>query len=259
MLGRRIAVAIIGIPILIGLLYAGNLIFASAVGLIILLSLVEFYRLVAEIDIKANLPLGLFFAAFLPVIVLYYGTAAMIAWLTAAVFLALFWKIFFPQASIAGVGITLLGIFYVGLLSHLVLIDKLPQGKLLVIFTFVATWIADTAAYAVGRLAGRRPLAARISPKKTLEGLVGAIIINLVLFAFLKWVPGFSLGGRLLFAFAVTITATLGDLTESAFKREAGVKDSGNLIPGHGGFLDRFDSMIFTAAAAYYLIRILGG
>lgn len=260
MLSRRVAVAVIGIPILVGLLYLGNFIFATAVGIISLLALVEFYRLLSEIKIKANVSLGLFFGATMPLIALSYGLKGLIAWLTAVVFLGLLWKVFSGGADLIAVALTLLGIVYIGFfLSYLVLIDELSQGNLLVLFTFMATWVADTSAYGIGSFAGRTPLASKISPNKTVEGLAGAVIINLVLFAFLKWMPILTLGQRLIFALVITLIATLGDLVESALKREVGVKNSGNLIPGHGGFLDRFDSMIFTGTAAYYLIRLFGG
>ena len=86
--------------------------------------------------------------------------------------------------------------------------------------------------------------------------MAGAILINLIIFAAIPWMP-LPLWARILFAVVITVAATGGDLVESALKREAGVKDSGTLIPGHGGFLDRFDSMIFTAAASYYLLALV--
>lgn len=257
MLSRRVAVAVIGIPIMVGLVYLGKLPFSFAIGIVIFLSLVEFYRLAAEIGIKANLALGLFFGSAMPLIALFYGTAGILTWLLMAVLAGLLWKIFSERATMTTLGLTLLGIFYIGLfLSYLIMIDKLPAGKALVVYTFIATWVADTAAYGMGRLIGRHPLAAGISPNKTIEGLAGAVIINVALFASLRWMPIFSLWQRILFALVITIVATFGDLAESAFKREVGVKDSGNLIPGHGGFFDRFDSMIFTGVAAFFLIRL---
>lgn len=259
MLWRRVIVAIIGIPVIIAILYLGKVPFSLLVALIIALSLVEFYRMIALLDIKANVPLGLFFGAMMPIVALFYGLSGMVIWLTAAIFIDLL-NSFASGAKIDRLAATFLGIIYIGLfLSYMVLIYKLPSGKLFIVFTLLGTWITDTSAYGVGKLFGRRPLTVKISPNKTVEGTAGAFIINLAIFALLKWVPFFNLWQRLLFALTISIFSILGDLVESAFKREANVKDSGTLIPGHGGFLDRFDSLIFTGVASYYFIKLFGG
>jgi len=259
MLGRRIIVAAIGIPVIIALIYLGRLPFSLSVGLIIGLALIEFYRMLALIELKANVPIGLLFGAIMPVVALYYSLSGMVVWLTAAIVIGLL-SSFASYAKITGTAVTILGIIYVGLfLSYLVLIYNLPSGKLFIIFTLLAVWITDTSAYGVGKFMGKRPLALELSPHKTIEGTAGAVVINMAIFALLQWVPLFNLWQRLLFAFTISIFSILGDLVESAFKREAKVKDSGTLIPGHGGFLDRFDSLIFAGVAAFYFIKIFGG
>ena len=205
MLGRRVIVAIVGIPLIIAIIYLGKIPFSLLVALIILLSLVEFYRLIMLLDIKANMTLGLFFGATMPAAALFYGLNGMVIWLTAAIFIDLL-NSFVSGGKIISLAATFLGIIYIGLfLSYLILIYKLPSGRLFVVFTLLATWITDTSAYGVGRLIGKRPLAVKISPNKTIEGTVGAVIVNMAIFALLKWVPFFNLWQRLLFAFIISI------------------------------------------------------
>jgi phosphatidate cytidylyltransferase len=157
--------------------------------------------------------------------------------------------------------IVLTGMLYVGLtLSYLVLVRLLPEGELLLFFLLLVTWAADTAAYYVGTLYGQRGLAPRISPKKTVEGLAGGLVgATLVAYA-ARWtfVPEFSNIDTLVLALFLTLAGLWGDLVESAIKRGVGVKDSGDLLPGHGGMLDRLDSLLFTAPAFYYYVTFVG-
>lgn len=154
-------------------------------------------------------------------------------------------------------GLWLFGAFYLGaMLSHLVLLRALEQGAGAVLFVMTVTWMVDSAAYFGGRRFGRHPLAPLISPKKTVEGavagLAGGIVTALVVRQW--WLPELtwaeSLGAGLLLGCA----GQLGDLAESMFKRRAGVKDSGGWIPGHGGLLDKVDSLVFTAPTFYYYL-----
>jgi phosphatidate cytidylyltransferase len=149
----------------------------------------------------------------------------------------------------------LLGAFYAGgLLGAASLLRALPQGEGLVYYVAATTWAADIGAYYVGRAWGRRPLAPRVSPKKTVEGALGGVLAAALLGALgsgwawrLPWGP--AVGAAALLA----LIGMLGDLAESAVKRAAGVKDSGALIPGHGGVLDRLDSLVFATPALYGL------
>lgn len=257
MLSTRILTALIGIPVLILSLYLGGIVFAAVIGIIAFMSLKEFYGFFSKQDIKILSNFGLAVAAALPIIAYLFGATGLLGVGVLSLFVILLWKIFSDSAGTPGASITFLGVAYIGLsLAHLVLIENFINGALFVLFTFVATWIADTSAYGVGRVLGSRPLAKKISPKKTVEGFVGAIVINSFIFALLIWVPLLTVYERVIFAVSITVLATLGDLVESSIKREVGVKDSGTLIPGHGGFLDRFDSMIFTGVGSYYLILV---
>ena len=151
--------------------------------------------------------------------------------------------------------VTLLGVYWVGLaLAHAVLLRDLPHGDGIVVDVLVGTFIGDTGAYLGGRTFGLRPMAPRLSPNKTLEGLGFGMLasVSAVWFAGLyqDWLSG---GDALLIGLAVAIAAPVGDLFESAIKRDAGVKDTGRLFGPHGGALDRLDAVLFTAVAGYYV------
>lgn len=122
---------------------------------------------------------------------------------------------------------------------------------------FVLTWVFDTFAYIIGSNLGKHKIISRISPKKSWEGFVGGMTFTLLSVYFIKqFFDIFSINFLLLLAFVIPFTATIGDLIESFLKREAGVKDSGNLIPGHGGFLDRMDALMISIPALYILLNI---
>ena len=149
------------------------------------------------------------------------------------------------------------GVFYIAwLLSHMIAIRQFNEGIVLVFFLFLVTWANDIAAYYSGRRWGRHPMAPIVSPKKTWEGAAGGLLGSIaVAFAFRAWfIPSFSTADALWLGLLLGIAAPLGDLCESILKRSAGVKDSGSLIPGHGGILDRIDSLIFTTPAFYYYL-----
>jgi phosphatidate cytidylyltransferase len=157
--------------------------------------------------------------------------------------------------------IVLTGMLYVGLtLSYLVLIRLMPEGEFLLIFLLLITWAADTGAYYVGTLYGRRLLAPRVSPKKTFEGLVGGFIGATIIAFIARWtfMPEFTPLETVVLALFLTVAGLWGDLVESAIKRSVGVKDSGGLLPGHGGMLDRLDSLLFSAPAFYYYVTFMG-
>jgi len=159
-------------------------------------------------------------------------------------------------------------------MSHLILLMEMPnvasphiyynifhftirEGTSFALLPFVLTWVNDTAAFFVGRKFGRHPFFQKISPKKTLEGVIGGAIFTIIGTFIYKYLYGsylssfdcLALGGL------TAVLAPLGDLTESVFKRDVDIKDSSNTIPGHGGILDRFDSLLFTAPVIYYYLR----
>jgi phosphatidate cytidylyltransferase len=154
------------------------------------------------------------------------------------------------------------GVLYVALtLGHLLLTRALSDGEFLVFFVVLVTWAADTGAYYAGTSIGKRRLAPLISPNKTVEGLFGGIGLAVVaaLIARAWFLPSFSLTDAVATGLLLSVTGAVGDLAESAMKRSAGVKDSGWLLPAHGGMLDRLDSLLFTAPVFYYYVLFVKG
>jgi phosphatidate cytidylyltransferase len=135
---------------------------------------------------------------------------------------------------------------------------QLDDGLYWLMIALLCTWVCDTAAYAVGKLWGRHKFFPAVSPKKTWEGAVGGLIGGLLAAVGLgRWLVGLSVGWGLLLGLAIVGAATFGDLAESVIKRQVGVKDSGQLIPGHGGMLDRIDSLLFVVPVVYYFASII--
>lgn len=158
--------------------------------------------------------------------------------------------------------ITAFGVLYVGLaLSIVVSTRLLTGGEWLVLFLALVTWAGDTGAYYAGTLWGKHLLAPSISPKKTVEGLLGGIglAVAAALLAQVWFVPQLHLMDTVILGVVLTGAGLVGDLFESAIKRRVGVKDSGSILPGHGGMLDRIDSLLFTAPAFYYYVTWVRG
>lgn len=163
------------------------------------------------------------------------------------------------EQSLRDGAMTLFGVLYLGLtLGTLSMTRLLPLGEWLIFFLLLVTWASDTGAYLVGTLYGRHRLAPKISPKKTVEGLVGGLIAAIIAGYAARWwfLPDLSGLDCLILATLLTITGLWGDLTESAMKRSVGMKDSGGILPGHGGMLDRLDSLLFTAPVFYYYVTM---
>jgi phosphatidate cytidylyltransferase len=159
--------------------------------------------------------------------------------------------------SIAG---TLLGVYWLGFaFAHAVLLRQLPHGSGIIIDVMLGTFLGDTGAYLGGRLFGRRPLAATISPKKTVEGLFCGMLVAIlaVFIAGLYQRAWLTQADALWLGLTVAVLGPIGDLFESLVKRDAGAKDAGHLFGAHGGALDRLDAVSFTVVAAYYLWLLL--
>lgn len=165
-----------------------------------------------------------------------------------------------PEEGLVQVGLTLMGVLYVGLLlSFLVLLRKEPFGPQVVFLVFLLTWSQDVAAFFGGRFLGQRKLCPRISPGKTVEGFLAGLLLCAGVAAGSRsfLVPDLSLSARLFLGIGLAVVGPLGDLFESMLKRRAGAKDSGQVFPGHGGLLDRLDSLTFGAPFAYFYLRIV--
>ena len=151
--------------------------------------------------------------------------------------------------------VILFGIFYIGYtLGHFLWLRNRNDGALLVFFVLLVTWAGDAAAYYVGKTWGARALAPRLSPNKTVEGFLGAMVVAplIACLGHVWFLPAVTLVDCLILGVLFTVLGLLGDLSESTLKRYAGVKDSGSLIPGHGGLLDRVDSLLLNAPVFYY-------
>ena len=175
------------------------------------------------------------------------------------------------QEPLANLGVTFFGVVYIGwLMSYLVQIRSisgtlavaapwgafppLARGAWLVLYLLLVTWLNDTGAYLIGARFGKTRLAPTLSPKKTVEGAVGGLIFAVVTAALCGLWLKIPLGHALILGLLLGMLGQVGDLCESALKRDLGIKDFGGILPGHGGILDRFDSILFTAPVAYYYL-----
>lgn len=159
------------------------------------------------------------------------------------------------EDSLPSSAVAVLATTYVGMLggSLIRLHNDFPEGYKLVFFLLLVVWLGDSGAYYVGKQFGKHKLSPRISPKKTVEGLVGGITASIITAIVIHYTffPKFPLLHAIIAGVILSFAGVIGDLAESMWKRSAAVKDSGTLIPGHGGFLDRFDSILFTAPILY--------
>lgn len=257
MLGPRIVVAVVGIPLLLGAACLGGLWLLLLVALLTVIGLAEFYHLAARVQLKPLLPVGL--AGGLLLVFLAYLNKEMVAWLATALTMGmlLVFLVAFPRIGLNDLAITLLGVWYVGgLLAYLLLLRFLPAGPAALFLTFLLIWANDSGAYFCGRIFGRRHPWPILSPGKTWAGAVGGLLVTVAVAVIAgPWLLP-VLNRWLLAGLAVlaSLAAQAGDLIESGFKRQAGVKDSGWLLPGHGGILDRFDSLLLAAPVVYYYL-----
>jgi phosphatidate cytidylyltransferase len=165
------------------------------------------------------------------------------------------------NGAIEDVASTLLGVVYVAMLfAYQVAVRTGEDGKQWLVFLYFIIWASDIGAYSIGIPFGKHRLYAKVSPKKSLEGLLGALVASaaMALLCRVWFMPPIGAGEAIAIAVVLATVGTVGDLVESLFKRSAGVKDSGTLIPGHGGILDRMDSMLFAAPVLYYYLRMRG-
>lgn len=201
---------------------------------------------------------SVFFALLIPPVVLLGNPSLLTAVLVFAfiiVFIAFLWKVTESSFEIASVAKVIFGIVYIPLLtSHFILLRKLDEGIYWIFLVLVIAIIGDTVALYVGKSLGKRKLIALVSPGKTVEGTLGLIVgatISACVFGYFL-IPDVSLYHFLILGFTGGIIGQLGDLCESAIKRNYGLKDASSLLPGHGGMLDRLDSLIFIAPYIYY-------
>ena len=256
-LGRRILVAIPAIAYAIFIIAAGGWIFAAGVtvlGLVCLHELFRMYESLRPVKLAGFLALG-----GLAVAAQAGGPQQVLLALVAFFPLLFLLAVAMPRADGAtiteGMAITVLGVVWVGMaIAHAILLRELPHGGGIIVDVLVGTFVGDSGAYLGGRSFGTRRLAPRISPNKTVEGLAIGFLVAIVA----TWCAGLyqdwlSHGQALILGAAVGAAAPLGDLMESAVKRDAGTKDAGTLFGAHGGALDRLDAAFFTLVTGYYV------
>lgn len=203
------------------------------------------------------------FAGVAVIVAAYWGAVAAEGVLTLSVVILLAWHLLEGKHGMAAVGASMIGLIWIGWFgAHVLLINGIPQhGPALMLLLFFAVVLSDVGAYFAGKLWGRTPLAPTVSPKKTWEGSAGGILLATLGCTALDlwnrsggWVefPEWPAWRFALTGLAVACVEQIGDLIESAFKRDAGVKDSGEFFPGHGGVLDRCDGFLFAAPLLYY-------
>ena len=260
---RRIYTILVLVPLLYAVIrYLPPLVFSGVVVLGGTLALFEFYRLCFG-DRSHFWMIGIGLTGFAALILGAHWPGVIVPTLLATLVCTISVPLFSGsplEQSLRDGAMTLFGILYLGLtLSTLSMTRLLPQGEWLIFFLLMVTWASDTGAYYIGTLYGRHRLAPTISPKKTVEGLVGGLISAILVAYAARWwfFPDFSGLDCIILATLLTLSGLWGDLTESAMKRSVGMKDSGGILPGHGGMLDRLDSLLFTAPVFYYYVTIV--
>jgi phosphatidate cytidylyltransferase len=276
-LARRAVVAVIGAPIALGIIWLGGAPLATLAGALSGIAAWEYYRIARDGGSTPMSVVGIVLSAMIPLAVhaqqLGVFAVPLVIWILVPLFvLALtIWTRGVDGKPLGAAATTVFGALYTGgTLSYLYALRYFgyavgdTAGALVVIMPVVLTWASDTGAYFTGRVLGGPKLIPSVSPAKTVSGAIGAVVATVgACAAFVHFLLkpqaqlAFSPTGLIIFAVCISVTAQIGDLTESLLKREAGVKDSGTLIPGHGGVLDRLDSLFFVLPVSYALYYAL--
>jgi len=264
MLKKRVITALCGMPLLFAAVWFDQPLpwFTIFVAIWGLLAALEFYNLVNTSKISPLTYFGLIWTLLFILSPHFSYDLTVPILLTSAVILPLFWLLRHPQNEGAFIdwAWTIAGILYIGwLLSYFVALRGLDNGREWVFLALFATFASDTTAFFIGRALGKHHLAPHISSGKTWEGTIagvfGSVIISLALVTLFN-LP-LSYGWTILLGLLVSVFGQLGDLVESLLKRNMKIKDSGRLLPGHGGFLDRMDSIAFAGIVVYYFVLII--
>lgn len=260
MFTTRLVSGIILVILALVLVTTGGGVLFAAVAAISLIGMFELYR-VMKLEKTPLAAVGYLAAA------LYYGFVWFekedLMMLMAAAFVMVLMAIYvftFPKYKTEEITITFFGVFYVAvMLSYLFLVRRAADGVYLVWLVFLSSWGCDTCAYCVGMLIGKHKMAPVLSPKKSIEGAVGGVVGAALLGVIYAAATQGKMAEYALICGVGALISMVGDLAASAIKRNQNIKDYGKLIPGHGGILDRFDSVIITAPVIYYLAKLILG
>ena len=260
---KRVLSSIIGLPILIVLVIMGGLWLQIALGLVVVIGLYEFYKSFGKINILHILGIA-YGAGYMALL----GLDNFEPYLLIIIFVILnliMLVIFYDKIKITDCMNAIFGFIYIAILtSTIFLITQLNLGRYLIWLVFLSAWGCDTGAYTFGKLFGKRKLIPKLSPNKTIAGAIGGGFLAALLCGIygyiiysMNFVPFRIVYFSIIIGLIGAIAAQFGDLSASAIKRHTGKKDFGNLIPGHGGILDRFDSILFTAPMVYIFLIFL--
>jgi phosphatidate cytidylyltransferase len=280
-LTRRVLFSLVAIPVALGAIWYGDWALAALLAIAAALAAHEYFNIARAAGHEPFAGVGAALAGLVPIVLharrlaLFSGDLAATAMVVLLVlFAASIWRRWPGGRPLGAVATTAFGVAYAGVtLGYGYLLRYPPYavgraaGAALLALPLILTWTSDIGAYFFGRALGRRKLIPAVSPGKTIAGAVGALVACMaVAWAYQRWVlvpqatlalrpllPAFAASGALIFGLVVSVAAQVGDLAESLIKRESGVKDSSHLIPGHGGVLDRLDSLFFVLPVAYLL------
>ncbi|MGL4739421.1 MAG: phosphatidate cytidylyltransferase [Sarcina sp.] len=235
-------------------------------GLVIVLSVIGMYEFYKTAKVAKTLPVMFMGYIFLAV---YYLTNNNFSILSAIIIIGTVVLLCIPVINIKYTfidsAVSMLGFIYVGVLfSFIYLVNRMNGGEFLVWLIFLASWFCDTAAYYAGRFLGKHKLCPKVSPKKTIEGSIGGVIGAAVacgVFGYFisSHVAGIAIYNYVIIGLICGVFCQFGDLVASSIKRYAGIKDYSKLIPGHGGILDRFDSILFSGTIVFFYLTIFLG
>jgi len=266
----RLLTVLVCVPVIFACTYFGGWSFFVLVALLAILSLNEFYSLMNKKGYSPSYVIGIPVTLFFIWLTSY--TVKHPVWepyaigiLTTAIIITFSGGLFLKKAqdSTVNASITLLGILYIGwMFCYLILTRELdPHGALFwknhgayLFFLMIAIWACDTSAYVIGTYFGKVKLSPYISPKKSVEGAVAGLVVSIVVAYIFGSLIGMNMSHSIILGVVIGIVGQISDLVESLIKRDAGVKDSSHIIPGHGGVLDRMDSFILAAPIMYYYL-----
>ena len=257
----RVITALVTVPLVIACVYFGGVAFLILILVLALLSINEFYNMMKKKDFHPAYWVGNFFTVFF-IVFAYYALKknwepAHSALLTGAVLATMGSTLFLkrPKDAIVDIAVTLLGMFYIGwFFSYFLFIRALTERGAYLLFLMIAVWAFDVVAYFFGTRFGKHKLFPSVSPKKSVEGSLAGFVCCLIAAGIFGYYAGFDMTHSIILGAIIGVMAQISDLIESLIKRDAGVKDSSQIVPGHGGMLDRMDSFILTAPVVYYYL-----